>query len=145
MTRKPALGDDVLGEIQSPEAIMRKHFYRKSGEAAAPEPQLLPMDEVEEQEDTRFRRVNISLLPEDSELLNEMIRTLRKRKHRRVSKSQIIRYALKTADLEKMRQSYWRRIDAQLLRKSCVVITCHLRTCCHVGAQKRDLKRILCS
>jgi len=103
MARKPALGDDVLGEIQSPEAIMRKHFYRKSEEAAAPDPQLPP---AEEEEDARFRRVNISLFPEDIALLNEMVRTLRKRGYRRVSKSQIIRYALKTADLEKMPQSY---------------------------------------
>jgi hypothetical protein len=106
MTRKPALGDDVLGEIQSPEAIMRKHFYRKSEATAAPEPQPLPADDVEEEEDARFRRVNISLFPEDIELLNEMVRTLRKRGYRRVSKSQIIRYALQTADLEKMPQSY---------------------------------------
>jgi hypothetical protein len=103
MARKPALGDDVLGEIQSPEAIMRKHFYRKSEEAAEPEPQLPP---AEEEEDSRFRRVNISLFPEDIELLNEMVRTLRKRGYRRVSKSQIIRYALKTANLEQMPQTY---------------------------------------
>jgi hypothetical protein len=103
MARKPALGDDVLGEIQSPEAIMRKHFYRKSEEAAEPEPQLSP---AEEEEDARFRRVNISLFPEDIELLNEMVRTLRKRGYRRVSKSQIIRYALKTANLEQMPQTY---------------------------------------
>jgi hypothetical protein len=105
MTKKPALGDDVLGEISSPEAIMRQHFYRKS-EAAASEPQLPPAEDVEEEEDAGFRRVNISLFPEDIELLNEMVRTLRKRGYRRVSKSQIIRYALKTADLEKMPQSY---------------------------------------
>jgi hypothetical protein len=107
MTKKPALGDDVLGEMSSPEAIMRKHFYRKSEEVAAPKPQLPPAGNVEEEEeDARFRRVNISLFPEDIELLNEMVRTLRKRGYRRVSKSQIIRYALKTADLEKMPQSY---------------------------------------
>jgi hypothetical protein len=105
MTRKPALGDDVLGEIQSSEAIMRKHFYRKS-EEAAPEPQLPLTGNAGEEEDARFRRVNISLFPEDIELLNEMVRTLRKRGYRRVSKSQIIRYALQTADLEKMPQSY---------------------------------------
>jgi hypothetical protein len=104
MTKKPALGDDVLGEIPSPEAIMRKHFYRKSEEAVAPESQLPPAEE--EEEDARFRRVNISLFPEDIELLNEMVRTLRKRGYRRVSKSQIIRYALQTADLEKMPQTY---------------------------------------
>jgi hypothetical protein len=85
---------------------MRKHFYRKSEAAAAPEPQLPPADDVEGEEDAGFRRVNISLFPEDIELLNEMVRTLRKRGYRRVSKSQIIRYALKTADLEKMPQSY---------------------------------------
>jgi hypothetical protein len=106
MTKKPALGDDVLGDVSSPEAIMRKHFYRRSEEAAAPEPPLPPADDVGEEEDARFRRVNISLFPEDIELLNEMVRTLRKRGYRRVSKSQIIRYALKTADLEKMPQSY---------------------------------------
>lgn len=106
MMKRPALGDDVLGEIPSPEAIMRKHFYRKGEEAAAPEPELPPAHDVEEEEDARFRRVNISLFPEDIELLNEMVRTLRKRGYRRVSKSQIIRYALKTADLEKMPQSY---------------------------------------
>jgi hypothetical protein len=105
MTKKPALGDDVLGEIPSPEAIMRKHFYRKSEEATA-EPHLPPAGDAEEEEDARFRRVNISLFPEDIELLNEMVRTLRKRGYRRVSKSQIIRYALNTADLEKMPQSY---------------------------------------
>jgi hypothetical protein len=106
MTKKPALGNDVLGEISSPEAIMRKHFYRKSGEAAAPELQLPPTEDVEEEEDARFRRVNISLFPEDIELLNKMVRTLRKRGYRRVSKSQIIRYALQTTNLEKMPQSY---------------------------------------
>ena len=37
MTKRPALGDDVLGGIQSPEAIMRKHFYRKSEEGVQPE------------------------------------------------------------------------------------------------------------
>jgi len=104
MTRKPALGDDVLGEIPSPEAIMRKHFYRKSEEAAEPEVQLQSTEADEE--DAGFRRVNISLFPEDIELLDAMVRTLRKRGYRRVSKSQIIRYALQTVDLEKMPQSY---------------------------------------
>ena len=103
MTKKPALGDDVLGEIQSPEAIMRQHFYRKSEETAEAEPRLPPVDD---EEDAGFRRVNISLFPDDIELLNEMVRTLRKRGYRRVSKSQIIRYALQTVDLEKMPQSY---------------------------------------
>jgi hypothetical protein len=103
MTKKPALGDDVLGEIPSPEAIMRQHFYRKSEETAEPESRLPPVDEEEE---AGFRRVNISLFPEDIELLNEMVRTLRKRGYRRVSKSQIIRYALQTVDLGKMPQSY---------------------------------------
>ena len=103
MTKKPALCDDVLGEISSPEAIMRKHFYRKSEDTAEPEPRLPSMDE---EEDAGFRRVNISLFPEDIELLNEMVRTLRKRGYRRLSKSQIIRYALKTANIEKMPQSY---------------------------------------
>ena len=84
---------------------MRKHFYRKS-EEEAPESRLPPTDDVEAEEDARFRRVNISLFPEDIELLNAMVRTLRKRGYRRVSKSQIIRYALQTADLEKMPQSY---------------------------------------
>jgi hypothetical protein len=104
MTRKPALGDDVLGEIQSPEAIMRKHFYRKSEEVV--EPAESERQREDEEEDARFRRVNISLFPEDIELLNEMVRALRKRGYRRVSKSQIIRYALKTVDLEKMPQTY---------------------------------------
>ena len=104
MTKKPALGDDVLGEIQPPDAIMRKHFYRKSEEASEPESQLSPPED--EEEDVGFRRVNISLFPDDIELLNKMVRTLRKRGYRRVSKSQIIRYALQTVDLEKMPQSY---------------------------------------
>jgi hypothetical protein len=104
MTRKPALGDDVLGDIPSPEAIMRQHFYRKSEAAAEPEVQPSPTEEDEE--DTGFRRVNISLFPEDIELLDTMVRMLRKRGYRRVSKSQIIRYALQTVDLEKMPQSY---------------------------------------
>jgi hypothetical protein len=106
MTKKPALGDDVLGEIQSPEAIMRKHFYRTSEETAESEPRLPPAEEADDEEDAGFRRVNISLFPDDIELLNEMVRTLRKRGYRRVSKSQIIRYALQTVDLEKMPQSY---------------------------------------
>src|ERR687896_736586 len=105
MTKKPALGDDVLGGIQSPEGIMRKHFYRKSEDVVEPEgpqdPERRPHP-VEEEEDAGFRRVNISLFPEDIELLNGMVRVLRKRGYRRVSKSQIIRYALQTVDLEKM-------------------------------------------
>ena len=104
MTKRPALGDDVLGDIPSPEAIMRKHFYRKSEEAA--EPEVHPSPTEDDEEDAGFRRVNISLFPEDIELLDTMVRTLRKRGYRRVSKSQIIRYALQTVDLEKMPQSY---------------------------------------
>jgi hypothetical protein len=106
MTKRPALGNDVLGEIPSPEAIMRKHFYRKSEEAVEPEEPERQLQPAEEEEDLGFRRVNISLFPEDIELLNGMVRTLRKRGYRRVSKSQIIRYALQTVDLEKMPQSY---------------------------------------
>jgi hypothetical protein len=106
MTKRPALGDDVLGGIQSPEAIMRKHFYRKSEEEVEPEESEQQPQPTEEVEDVGFRRVNISLFPEDIELLNGMVRTLRKRGFRRVSKSQIIRYALQTVDLEKMPQSY---------------------------------------
>jgi hypothetical protein len=106
MTKRPALGDDVLGGIQSPEAIMRKHFYHKSEEAGEPEEPERQPQPAEEEEDAGFRRVNISLFPEDIELLNGMVRTLRKRGYRRVSKSQIIRYALQTVDLEKMPQSY---------------------------------------
>jgi hypothetical protein len=106
MTKRPALGDDVLGGIPSPEAIMRKHFYRKSEEVVEPEEPEGQPQPAEGEEDAGFRRVNISLFPEDIELLNEMVRTLRKRGYRRVSKSQIIRYALQTVDLEKMPQSY---------------------------------------
>jgi hypothetical protein len=45
---------------------MRKHFYRKSEETVEPEPRFPPVDE---EEDARFRRVNISPFPEDIELL----------------------------------------------------------------------------
>jgi hypothetical protein len=88
MTKRPALGDDVLGGIPSPEAIMRKHFYRKSEEVVEPEEPEGQPQPAEGEEDAGFRRVNISLFPEDIELLNEMVRTLR------------------TVDLEKMPQSY---------------------------------------
>ena len=102
MMKRSALGDDVLGGLSSPEDIMRKHFYRKSEGEAERGAEGSP----EEEDAGRFQRVNISLFPEDIELLNNMVRDLRKRGYRRVSKSQIIRYALKTVDIEKMPQSY---------------------------------------
>jgi hypothetical protein len=104
----------------SDEDIQISTFYGRPAEeapAAKLEPVPLPELELEEKPRTtrakkakkakpdHYKIVCISLYREDIENLESMVRTLKERGHHKANKSQLIRYALSTVDLDSMPKS----------------------------------------
>lgn len=87
------LGEDPL----SSDALLERTFYRAPAEARRPPPKEKP---------THYKVVSISLYQEDIELLEKLVAELKRRGHTKANKSQLIRYALHTVDLDAMPRGY---------------------------------------
>lgn len=57
-------------------------------------------------EDLSYKVICISLYKEDLARLDEMVRELKSKGHRKMSRSALIRYALDTADLDGLPRAY---------------------------------------
>lgn len=99
----------------SDEAIMDRTFYRRRGRPASslrpaeePEPEIESAVRTQAAKDkpTHYKIVSISLYNEDIDRLERMVADLKERGHRRANKSQLIRYALATVDLENMPKGF---------------------------------------
>ncbi len=91
-----ALGDDPL----SSDKLLEKAFYseyrppsRKSRGSSKAKP-------------SHYKVISISLYNEDLERLDTMVAELKRRGHTKASKSQLIRFALDSVDLDDMPRSY---------------------------------------
>ncbi|MEL6190036.1 MAG: hypothetical protein AAFU79_35880 [Myxococcota bacterium] len=89
--RAPGLGEDPL----SSDELLDRTFYR--GPAPAP---------VKKPKPTHYRVVSISLYNEDIERLDAMVAELKKRGVTKANRSQLIRFALDTVDLNALPKGY---------------------------------------
>ncbi len=91
--RVPArgLGEDPL----SAELVLERTFYR-------PPPPQAPKKE----KPTHYKVVSISLYNEDIERLDAMVQELKRRGFTKANKSQLIRFALETVDLDAMPRGF---------------------------------------
>ena len=87
-----ALGHDPLGS----DALLERTFYKS---AALPAPVKAPKP-------THYKIVSISLYQQDIERLEAMVAELKRRGHTKANKSQLIRFALDTVDIDRLPKSY---------------------------------------
>lgn len=89
---KRALGEDPL----SADEVLETSFYRASPSVeAAPKPRP-----------THYKVVSISLYTDDIERLDEMVQELKRRGFTKANRSQLIRYALDTVDLDSVPKGF---------------------------------------
>jgi len=86
-----ALGHDPLGS----DALLDRTFYQSK----APPPPV-------KEKPTHYKIISISLYQEDIVRLEAMVAELKKRGHTKANKSQLIRFALDTVDLDRLPKSY---------------------------------------
>jgi hypothetical protein len=87
------LGHDPL----SSDVLLERTFYQDERvPEAAPKPP----------KPTHYKVVSISLYQEDIERLEAMVAELKRRGHTKANKSQLIRFALDTVDLDALPKSY---------------------------------------
>ena len=89
---KKSLGDNPL----SPDRVLDETFYQSSK----------PVPERLESKPTHYKVLSISLYREDIDRLDEMVAELKRRGFTKANRSQLIRYALDTVDLDAMPRGY---------------------------------------
>jgi hypothetical protein len=89
------LGEDPL----TADGLLAETFYVSGPHARAQE-------KIERAKPTHYKVVSISLYSEDIERLDAMVKELKKRGHTKVSKSQLIRFALDTVNIDKLPRGY---------------------------------------
>lgn len=97
--RQNALGEDPL----STDTLLKETFYR------APEPQRrrsTTAKKAKNPKPTHYKVVSISLYTEDIQRLEEMVAELKRRGHTKANKSQLIRFALDTVNLDDLPRGY---------------------------------------
>lgn len=92
--RPLSLGDNPL----SADELLEESFFTPARSAPAKEPA--------KPKPTHYKVISISLYQEDLEHLKEMVAELKRRGHTKASRSQLIRYALATVDLDGMPRGY---------------------------------------
>jgi hypothetical protein len=98
---KRGLGEDPL----SVDGLLERTFYR-NGPDSAPERARTPSGSSAKAKPTHYKVVSISLYTEDIERLEAMVQELKRRGYTKASKSQLIRFALDTVDLDALPRSY---------------------------------------
>lgn len=102
MKKNIALGTSPLTEE---DAIMDQTFYRHPGRPAGGArsgPQALPRTQPAREKPAHYKIVSISLYNEDIENLERLVSELKAKGHTKANKSQLIRYALATVDIDDM-------------------------------------------
>lgn len=88
---KKKLGVNPLDTDQ----LLEKSFFKDSDQ---------PDDKKEKP--THYKIVSISMYTSDIKHLNDMVKSLKQKGYTKISKSQIIRYALKNVDLSKLPKEF---------------------------------------
>jgi len=99
MANEDTTGQSVLGEDpMSSDGLLQRTFYQpdrrtheKSNGSKKP---------------THYKVISISLYNEDIERLEAMVAELKRRGHTKVNKSQLIRFALDTVDIDEVPRTY---------------------------------------
>ena len=92
-----ALGEDPL----STDGLLEQTFY-----SSRPGPRSRPSSKPDKKKPTHYKVISISLYTEDLERLEELVAELKRRGHTKANKSQLIRFALDTVDLDEVPKSY---------------------------------------
>lgn len=98
------LGEDPL----TADALLDETFYRAPARSPSPEPAEVadPDRPPKAQKPTHYKVISISLYTEDIERLEAMVAELKRRGFTKANKSQLIRFALDTVDLDAMPRGY---------------------------------------
>lgn len=101
MKKNVALGTTPLTEE---DAIMENTFYRHPGRPVnrPSGPQPVSRTQPAREKPAHYKIVSISLYNEDIENLERMVAELKAKGHTKANKSQLIRYALATVDIDNM-------------------------------------------
>ncbi len=95
MGDRHGLGEDPL----SADDVLDRAFFREDrAEDDATKPRA--------KKPTHYKVVSISLYTEDIERLEALVAELKRRGHRRANKSQLIRFALDTVDIDDLPRGY---------------------------------------
>ena len=90
--KKLGLGDNPL----STDEVLEKKFFGQD--------ESLP--DIKKDKPTHYKVISVSLYVEDIRRLEEMVAELKRRGHTKANRSQLIRFALDTVDLDALPRSY---------------------------------------
>jgi hypothetical protein len=98
-------GSGVNGVLEEDEvsAVLRDTFYGGSGK---PRGRAKPKTKKAKKKPDHYDVICISLYKEDLAQLDEMVAKLKKRGHRRISRSALIRFALDQVDIRDFPRAY---------------------------------------
>ncbi|MEQ9501722.1 MAG: hypothetical protein RIT81_32925 [Deltaproteobacteria bacterium] len=97
--RPRGLGEDPL----SADELLDQSFFREERDAPKKKAKAKP---EAKKKPTHYKVVSISLYTEDIERLEALVEELKRRGHRRANKSQLIRFALDTVDIDDLPRGY---------------------------------------
>jgi len=98
MKRRDATGVDGVFDPDEVSAVLRDTFYGgKNGKRGRAKPKKKP---------DHYDVICISLYTEDLDRLDKMVAKLKKRGHRRISRSALIRFALDQVDIDGFPRAY---------------------------------------
>jgi hypothetical protein len=97
MKRREAAGVKGVLEEDEVSAVLRDRFYGKSGKRSRARAKKKP---------DHYDVICISLYKEDLAQLDEMVAKLKKRGHRKISRSALIRFALDQVDIRDFPRAY---------------------------------------
>ena len=93
------LGEDPL----SADDVLDRSFFRNEAEA---EKDARPVRAKKAKKPSHYKVVSISLYTEDIERLEALVAELKRRGHTKANKSQLIRFALDTVNIDDLPRSY---------------------------------------
>ncbi len=86
--------------------VLEETFYKREPAKAEADPARKPKRAKKKKKPTHYEVICISLYNEDLARLDEKVKLLKSRGHRKMSRSALIRYALDTADLDELPKTY---------------------------------------
>ncbi len=101
MKKRDGMGVNQVLEEDEVSAVLRDSFYGGSGAKRA-----RPKKKTAKKKPDHYDVICISLYKEDLAQLDEMVAKLKKRGHRRISRSALIRFALDQVDIRKVPRAY---------------------------------------
>ena len=101
MKKRDSAGVDTVLEAEEVSAVLRDTFYGRTETKRKPRKKKRPQSKP-----THYEVICISLYKEDLKQLDAMVTKLKKRGHRKISRSGLIRFALDQVDIDELPRTY---------------------------------------